>query len=107
MKFQELNVIQPEIRLFCSIKKKAPFDPKFFQMMINRLLVGSYRHGKNTKEQNYLTRLYAAVDHYVVSGNQEFLVDAANYALLECLHPSHPASHFKSSDSHGRTERWD
>ena len=107
MKFQELNVIRPVIKLFGSTRTALPLDPSFFQCMINRLLVGKHRHGKADRSQDYLFRLKGVLGHYERTGNQEFLVDVANYAMLECMHPSHPESHFESSDSYGRKERLD
>lgn len=105
--FVELQVIREKIELYCSRTIKLPFDPKFLQMMVNRLIVGHFRHGKNCREQEYLRRLKGAVSHYESTGNQEFLLDVANYALLEAHHPSHHNAHFEESDSHGRTTRWD
>jgi hypothetical protein len=105
--FEELGVVRPTIELQVSRVCWCPFDPKFLQMMVNRLIVGRYRHGKNTSKQKYLNRLKGAITHYEETGNQEFLLDAANYALLEAHHPSLPNAHFKHSDSQGRTQRWD
>ncbi len=43
-------------------------------------------------------------ERYENSGNAEFMIDAANYALLEYLFPEHPAVHFKVLDQGSAAE---
>lgn len=71
-------------------------------MMVDRLIVGHHRYGFPQTSQQYFKRLQGAVEHYKKTGNKEFLVDAANYAILEYEFSSHPNAHFKSNDSQGR-----
>lgn len=79
----------------------------FIQKMANRLCVGQYRHGEKgsfNRIQDYRKRLQDSLKRYDQTGNTEFLIDAANYALLEFHNPLHPNAHYSSTDSNGRTE---
>lgn len=51
-----------------------------------------------------LNRIKEKVTMYETTGNQEFLVDIANYAMIEFMSPSHPKAHLEMAD-HGREER--
>lgn len=72
----------------------------FVQRMANRLIVGMYRYdkGRPSSRAKYLKRIKAEVAAYESSGNQEHLINAANYAFLEMLAPEHQAAHFKEVD---------
>lgn len=73
-------------------------DPKsvkeFLQKMVNRLVVGEYRYGAPKKSQNYLSRLKTEVRAYSKTGNQEQLINIANYCWLESVAPEHKKSNF-------------
>lgn len=94
----------PEIHLHGSSRVNLPFDPAFLQQMVSRLVVGEHRYGANNAGQDYLRRARRALEHYAKTGNIEFLVDAANYALLEAHYPLHPNAHYEVSDSNGRRQ---
>ena len=91
--FEAPNRVVPSITLYGSVVADLPADPKFFQMMLSRLLVGQIRYGKADAIQDYLTRAQKALRDYEHTGNLEFLVDAANYCLLEAHHPLHSEAH--------------
>lgn len=63
----------------------------FMTHMANRLIMGVFRYdnGKPLRAARYLTRLQAEVDAYTLTGNQEHLVNAANYCFLEREAPEH------------------
>ena len=70
--------------------------------MRTRLLMGRYRYGRmdRTTDTNY-DRIGSALKRlkrYRETGNQEFLVDAANLCLMEFVHGYHPDKHFASID---------
>lgn len=79
-------------------------DPEFLRMMDNRLLMGSFRYGLMADPDKWTYDLVAGARKklaaYEETGNLEHLVDVANYARLEFLHPSHPAVHFRAEDDH-------
>ena len=79
-----------------------------------RLLMGSFRYegresdgksydqkAREGKEQTYGKRMANKVAEFNRTGNQEMLIDVFNYVLLEITQPTHPLTHFKS------TERYD
>ena len=83
----------PTITLYGSIVAAFPADPKFFQMMLSRLMVGQVRYGRVDSSKDYLPKAQKALRDYERTGNLEFLVDAANYCLLEAHHPLHAQAH--------------
>ena len=41
----------------------------------------------------------ARVAQYKETGNTEWLIDAANFIMMEFMHPSHANAHFRATDS--------
>ena len=67
-----------------TVRLAAPeteFAPEFPQMMANRMAVSFLKYGP------------------VANGYPEMLVDAANFALIEFMHPRHPDAYFAATDS--------
>jgi hypothetical protein len=52
-------------------------------------------------------KLYASGDPAkgIAPGNTEYLMDAANFAMIEFMHPRHPDAHFKGTDDEGSPGR--
>lgn len=74
-----------------------------------RLLMGAFRydntdgvsHAERARQgisPTFITKLKEKIELYEQGGNQEFLVDAFNYLLLETADPVHPNAHFKSTE---------
>src|SRR4051812_39637831 len=59
----------------------------FVQWMVNRLGVGGLRYGPARKTQRYHERVEVELKAYRKTGNQEHLINIANYALLEMQAP--------------------
>lgn len=95
----------------------------FIQGMINRMCFGFYNYGharrkhdrpdniKNmlirlikyvgfTRVQQALAELKSNFGSEYGSGNIEFLMDEANYAMMEFMVPSHPEAHLRPTESH-------
>ena len=74
------------------------WDARFVGLMRNRFVMGAFRYGlfKEKHAKNYLYFRYAELKafRYGVTGNLECLVDTANMALLEYLHPTHVTPHW-------------
>lgn len=78
---------------------------KFHDMMDDRMLVSHYKYGhtdegypeKSRAVDNVMLRL----DEYLKTGNVEYLVDAANFCMIEFMHPSQPNAFLKATDSDG------
>lgn len=81
---------------------KTETNELFFQLMRNRLIIGAFRYGlmKNKDKGAYdlLEALKRKLGNYIATGNLEYLVDAANYLLLEFTFPHVNNAHFNATD---------
>lgn len=87
---------------------KNQFSQEFLQGMLNRVAVGYLRYGENSAKRTSKNavqklsvdaRVYRVLSKYLKTGNTEFLMDVANYAMLEFMDPVHKEAHFSPSDS--------
>ena len=78
-------------------------DRKFIQGMLDRMMVGFHNYGhmrrKHDRPDN-LKNIQIRVNKYKESGNTEFLMDAANYCMMEFAVPSVEGAFFKPTESH-------
>jgi hypothetical protein len=75
--------------------------------MIDRMLVSYHKYGDVEiafqKGIDFLESAKQRVDKYKEDGNTEWLMDAANYMMMEFMFPSHEAAHYDAeSVSPGR-----
>ena len=84
----------------------------FIDGMRNRMGVSFYKYGLVAKgypeKVNALDSLQLRLKKYAETGNAEYLMDAANFAMIEFMHPSHPDAFFQGTDSDqspGRIEK--
>lgn len=86
--------------------EKSEWSPEFERLMRNRLLMGALRYGllehkrKVGRKWDLIGAVEAKVKKYQETGNTEYLVDLANYALLEFECGHHPTKHFHALDNH-------
>lgn len=77
--------------------------PFFLQAMMNRMGVSYHKYGSfYTMFPNLKTGVDNAsqrIEKYREDGNMEWLVDAANYLMMEFQAPSHPEAHFRATSS--------
>ncbi len=82
---------------------KTETSEQFLKGMTNRMLVSYYKYGPVADayphKLNALRSLQQRLDEYQKTGNLEFLIDAANFAMIEFMHPSLPNAFFKATDS--------
>jgi len=87
----------------------SEFSFDFVQGMANRMAVSFFKYGKVEDAYPHrvdaLMSLQQRIDRYMATGNTEYLIDAANFAMIEFMHPSHPKAHFSATDSDGSTGR--
>ncbi len=90
----------------------SEWSPEFLQGMVNRMAVSFHKYGALAKayphDLNALASLQQRLDEYLRTGNTEFLIDAANFAMIEFLRPSIKGAHFRPTDSDespGRTTK--
>jgi hypothetical protein len=79
------------------------FSEKFIQGMLNAMAVSFHKYGAVTDAYPHkldaLESLQIRLERYVETGNTEFLIDAANFAMIEFMAPRHPDAHYKATDS--------
>jgi len=82
---------------------RTQYSIKFLQGMVDRVLMSypKYGHIKDSVEKGMdpLAEVFARLRKYRETGNTEWLIDAANYCMIEFMHPSHDDAHFRSTDS--------
>lgn len=82
---------------------ESEYSQPFLDGMLARMEVSYHKYGPlanafphkvdAVKELNRRLRLYQE------TGNTEWLVDVANYAMIEFMKPAHPEAHFRATDS--------
>lgn len=93
-KFLTLKELTDEIN-------ETTWDKPFFEYMFNRLIMGRLRYGpkkKSAPAYDYAGSIEVKIKLYKETGNTEYLVDIANYAMLEFRHGAHPNKHFAATD---------
>lgn len=81
----------------------SEFSPEFAQGMLNRMSMSYFKYGlvkdAYPDKVDAIASLKARLEKYVATGNTEFLIDAANFAMIEFMAPRHPHAFFKPTDS--------
>lgn len=79
------------------------WDDGFIKKMQNRILVSHYKYGWMSQTYPELAQavkeIYPRIKKYMETGNTEWLIDVANFAMIEYLHPSVVGAYFKGTDS--------
>ena len=82
--------------------QKTEWSSEFENLQRNRLIMGAFRYGLISEPgKPTYDRIEAAIKRlraYQRSGNDELLVDVANFMMLEYIEGVHPEKHFNSVD---------
>ncbi len=82
---------------------------QFLQGMVDRMGLSWIKYGLVAewfpKNLNALECLQLRLAKYAETGNTEYLMDAANFAMIEFMHPRNPNAFFKPTDSDGSPGR--
>jgi hypothetical protein len=82
---------------------------RFLQRMVDRMATSFFKYGAVAQgfpsRVDALATLRRCVEKYEQTGNAEYLVDAANYAMIESMHPRFAGAHFTPLDSKGSAGR--
>jgi hypothetical protein len=82
---------------------ETEYSKQFLQGMLNRMSVSFHRYGPVADaypdKVHAVRSLYQRLVRYEETGNTEFLIDVANFAMIEFLHPHLPNAHFTPTDS--------
>lgn len=82
---------------------ETEFNELFIQGMRDRMVISFYKYGPITDgfpyKVNAIASLTDRLRKYAETGNTEFLIDAANFAMIEFMRPAHPEAFFEPTDS--------
>jgi hypothetical protein len=85
------------------------FSEKFVEGMRNRMEVSFHKYGPikdaYPHKVDAIKSLKIRLDKYEATGNTEYLIDAANFAMIEFMLPAHPEAHFEATDTNGSPGR--
>jgi len=83
---------------------KRDYSDEFDTLRKNRMITSHYKYG--WVSENYPTGLANAMASlqkrlalYEQTGNREWLVDVANFAMIEFMFPAHPGAHYRATAS--------
>ena len=82
---------------------QSEFSQQFAQGMADRMSTSYFKYG--LVAEAYPTRVDAIaslkkrLEKYEATGNLEWLMDVANFAMIEFMRPRHASAHFKATDS--------
>ena len=84
---------------------KNDFSQEFINKMKNAIETSHYKYGWARKTYPELAQAYKCarerLDLYIKTGNKDYLVDVANFAMLEFLYPAIQGAHYSPTDSNG------
>lgn len=80
----------------------------FLQGMIDRMAVSYHKYGavKDADGLDPIRNLNERIHLYLNTGNREWLMDAANFAMIEFMYPQHKEAHYRPTDSKESPGRW-
>lgn len=81
------------------------YSRDFVQGMYDRMAMSFCKYGPVAaafpEKVDALKTLELKLQAYRETGNTEWLIDVANYALIEFLRPRHPNAHYRATDNSG------
>jgi len=93
-------VIIIEIRTSCP---SSEFSQEFIQGMVDRMAVSFHKYGLVSDaypdKVDAMASMEARLRKYRETGNTEWLIDAANFLMIEFMCPRHNDAHFQATDS--------
>lgn len=76
---------------------------EFHNRMKDRMKVSHYKYGDVNKNYPYPVNAIKCLNErlslYLRTGNTEWLVDVANFAMIEALYPSHSKAHYRATSA--------
>ena len=84
-------------------------DQRFLQGMADRMGASYAKYGAVADAYPHrvqaIQSLKARLERYERDGNTEWLMDVANFAMIEFMRPSHPEAQFTPTDGHASPGR--
>lgn len=88
---------------------ETEFSNDFIQGMLNRMAVSFFKYGKILDafplRVNAIQSMQDRLEAYKTTKNKEYLIDAANFLMIEFIAPSFFGTFFKPTDSDGSIGR--
>ena len=82
---------------------KRDFSEAFINKMKNAIEMSHYKYGWANKTYPELAQAYKCIaerlELYIKTQNKDYLVDIANFAMLEFLYPAFENAHYTPTDS--------
>lgn len=75
---------------------------EFHTGMVARMEQSYFKYGAVADavgKHDFIASLKVRLQRYEETGNTEWLMDVASYAMMEFMHPQHDAAHFRATDS--------
>lgn len=81
----------------------------FHSLMDAAMMTSFYKYGALAdaypEKIDAIESMELRLKKYILTGNAEYLVDVANFAMIEFMHPEHPTAHYKPTDVEGSPGR--
>lgn len=85
------------------------YQPRFWRRMLTSMAVSFYKYGPIAKAYPHkvdaIASLKARLKLYEETGNADYLIDVANFAMIEFIHPAHEKYHDDPTDG-GEGRKW-
>ena len=72
---------------------KSEYEPRFWQRMLRSMAMSFHKYGKlkdaYPHRYNAIATLKDRLKRYEETGNADYLIDVANFAMIEFMRPAH------------------
>lgn len=80
------------------------YSEEFDRLRKNRVETSYYKYGSAKDNFGFgivkaIPSMELCLKKYQDTGNQDYLLDAANYLMFEYMYPQHPKAHFRATSS--------
>ncbi len=88
---------------------KSEYSPAYWKRMLHAMAMSFHKYGPVRKayphKVNAIASLKARLKLYEETGNADYLIDVANFAMIEFMHPAHETHHDSPTDG-GEGRKW-
>ena len=82
---------------------RRDYSDEFDSLRKNSIIQSHYKYGWMSDTYPELADAFGSIEKrvelYRHTGNADWLVDIANFAMIEFMHPKHPSYHFRRTSS--------
>lgn len=90
-------------------ESETEINVTFLQKMCNAMGMSLHAYGRikdaYPKKVDAIKSLETRLQKYKDTGNTDYLVDVANFSMIEFTYPAHPNAYYKPTDSHESSGR--